>query len=301
MADVSPSSLAAPQPSPAEPSPRVLDGLRSLCPRMHKLFDQLEDLALSDAPVLIQGETGTGKLRAARALHRASARRARVFVTLGCTAVSAAHLDAWLFGNTASSGRHVVSPLRKARAGTLVLRELAALDLPAQAVLLRALQNEPSLELNPRRAAQRVRLISTSGQDLARRVQQGHFRADLYYRLVAAHVQMPPLRERLGDIALLAHEALMQVAQAQGRPVPRLEPQALALLAGYGWPGNLRELFNVLSHAVLRLRVGLQCPHSCPCDGFHGPLLVLCLRIALGCRVQSGFVVPAPSQFIASS
>ena len=254
MADCSSSSPAAPQAALAERSLRSFDGLRSVCPLMHKLFDQLDALAQSDAPVLFLGESGTGKHRAALALHRASARRARPLVTLVCTAVSAAQLDAWLGGPTELSGRTNASPLRKARAGTLILRELAALDLPAQGVLLRALQNEPSLELNPRRAAKRVRLISTSALDLAKHVKQGHFRADLYYRLVAAQVQVLPLRERPADIALLAHEALLQAARAQGRAVPRLDSQALELLAGYGWPGNLRELFNVLGQAVLRLR-----------------------------------------------
>ena len=131
---------------------------------------------------------------------------------------------------------------------------MAALDLSAQGVLLRALQNEPTLELNLRRAAKRVRLISTAGHDLAKRVKQGHFRTDLYYRLVAAQVQMPPLCERQADITLLAHEALHQAARAQGRPLPQLDPQAVELLTGYGWPGNLRELFNVLGQALLRLQ-----------------------------------------------
>ena len=245
---------AAPPSRPSEHSLRTIDGMRSVCPQMHGLFEHLENLALSDAPVLLQGESGTGKQRAALALHRISARRIHPLVTMVCTGVSAAQLDALLWGPSVLSSRAAVSPLRKAQTGTLVLRDLSALDLPAQGVLLRALQNEPSLELSPRRAAKRVRLISTAAADLRKRVKQGLFRADLYHRLVAAHLQLPPLRERPADIALLAQEALTQAARVQGCPVPRLDPQAQELLTGYGWPGNLRELFNVLGQAVLRLR-----------------------------------------------
>ena len=230
------------------------EGMRSVCPAVHKVFEQFQHLALSDAPVLIQGESGTGKQRVALALHKASARRTHPLVPVVCTALSAAQLDAMLWTPTVGSGRDSVSPLRRARAGTLLLRDVAALDLSAQGVLLRALQSEPSLERNLRRAAKRVRLISTAGPDLARRVKRGLFRADLYYRLVAAQVQLLPLRERPADIPLLAHETLQQAARAQGRPSPQLDPQALELLTGYGWPGNLRELFNVLGQALLRLR-----------------------------------------------
>ena len=233
---------------------RSFEGISSVCPAVHRVFAQLQNLTLSDAPVLIQGESGTGKQRAALALHRASARRARSLVPVVCTELSAAQLDAMLWTPTISSSRDSISPLRRARAGTLLLRDVTALDLSAQGVLLRALQSEPSLELNLQRAAKRVRLISTAGPDLARRVKRGLFRADLYYRLVAAQVQMLPLRERPADIPLLAHEALQQVARAQGRPIPRLDPQAVELLIDYGWPGNLRELFNVLGQALLRLR-----------------------------------------------
>ena len=245
--------LAEGLPSVADPV-RSFEGMHSVCPTVHKVFEQLQNLALSDAPVLIQGESGTGKHCAALALHQASARRARPLVTVVCTALSATQLDAMLWTPMVGSECDSVSPLRWARAGTLLLRDVAALDLSAQGVLLRALQSEPSLELNLRRAAKRVRLVSTTGPDLSRRVKRGIFRADLYYRLVAAKVQLLPLRERPADIPLLAYEALQQTARAQGRPIPQLHPQAVELLTGYGWPGNLRELFNVLGQALLRLR-----------------------------------------------
>ncbi len=254
MTNRSPFPDAAAQVPADECAVLSFDGMRSVCPRMHKVFGQLENLARSDAPVLLQGESGTGKQRAAQALHRASARRARPLVTMVCTALSAERLDWLLCGPTAAHRQAVHRPLLTARAGTLLLHDLTALDLRAQGVLLRALQSELSLDLNPRRAAKRVRLISTAAPDLPKRVKQGLFRADLYYRLVAAQVQLPSLRERPADIALLAREALQQAAQAQGGPVPRLDPQAVQLLTGYGWPGNLRELFNVLGQALLRLR-----------------------------------------------
>lgn len=232
---------------------QTLDGMRSACPSMHRFFAQLADLARSDAPVLIQGESGTGKLRAAQALHQTSLRRPRRLITLVCTARSAAQLDALLCDPTAAGKGPGASPLEQARGGTLVLRDLTALDLAAQGVLLRALQDEPSLDRSVRHARKRVRLICTAAPDLAKRVRQGHFRADLYHRLVAARLHLPPLRDRRPDIALLAEEALQQAARALGRPAPRLDAHAVELLAGYGWPGNVRELFNVLEQALVRV------------------------------------------------
>ncbi|HNN97369.1 MAG TPA: sigma 54-interacting transcriptional regulator, partial [Pseudomonadota bacterium] len=149
---------------------------------MHRLFAQLADLARSDAPVLIQGESGAGKMRLAQALHRASLRRSRPLIPLVCTARSAAQLEGLLGSSPSASPGSPASPLRQARGGTLVLRDLTALDLAAQGVLLRALQDEPSLERTAQRASQRVRLISTATPDLLKRVRQGHFRADLYHR-----------------------------------------------------------------------------------------------------------------------
>lgn len=233
---------------------QTLDGLRSACPEMHNLFALLGDLARSDAPVLIQGESGTGKLRLAQALHRASLRRARPLITLVCTARSAAQLDTLLCGPPAVNSSPAASPLHQARGGTLVLRDLTSLDLAAQGVLLRALQDEPSLDRTLRTVSKSVRLVCTTTPDLLKRVRRGHFRADLYHRLVAARLHIPPLRERRPDIGLLAEEALQQAAQALGRPAPRLDAQTSELLAGYGWPGNVRELFSILEQALVRLR-----------------------------------------------
>lgn len=232
---------------------QTLDGMRSACPSMHRFFAQLLDLARSDAPVLIQGESGTGKLRAAQALHRSSLRRSRPLITLVCTARSAAQLDALLCGPAAASKGPADSPLLQARGGTLVLRDLTALDLAAQGVLLRALQDEPSLERAVPQARKRVRLVCTAAPDLPKQVRQGRFRAELYHRLVAARLHLPPLRERRPDIALLAKEALQQAARERGHPPPRLDAHAVELLAGYGWPGNVRELFNVMEQALGRL------------------------------------------------
>lgn len=231
----------------------TLAGLRSLCPIMGRLFTQIENLARSEAPVLIQGESGTGKQRIARALHLTSARRVRPLTTLVCTARSAAQLES-LLCSSMGRGRPGATLLQEARGGTLVLRDLAALDLQAQAVLLRALDSEPSLVPDPKRATRRVRLITTSGQDVVKLIKQGRFRVDLYYRLVAVRLQVPSLRQRRADIPSLAKEALQQAAQALDCAVPQLDPRALELLVGYSWPGNVRELFHVLEQALLRLR-----------------------------------------------
>lgn len=253
MADPSEFIDPAAQASAADSYLLALAGLRSLCPIMGRLFAQIENLARSEAPVLIQGESGTGKQRIARALHLTSARRMRPLTTFVCTARSAAQLES-LLCSSMGRGWPAATLLHEARGGTLVLRDLAALDLPAQAVLLRALDSEPSLIPDPKRAARRVRLISTTGQDVVKLVQQGRFRADLYYRLVAARLQVPPLRQRRADLPSLVKEALQRAAQALGCAVPQLDPRALELLVGYSWPGNVRELFHVLEQALLRLR-----------------------------------------------
>ena len=254
MADPIDSLDSAVQTQPTASRLCTFDGLRSACPALHNVFAQLEQLALSDAPLLIQGESGTGKHRLAQALHRASTRRARPLVTLVCTARSAAQLDALLGDPTPARRGAPAGLLHRARGGTLVLRDLAALDLPAQDVLLRALQDIPSLGLRQQRRSQPVRLVCTAGPDLLKLVQRGRFRAELYHRLVAARLHLPPLRERPADILLLTEEALQQAARALGREPPRLDPQTVEVLRGYGWPGNLRELFNVLGQALLRLR-----------------------------------------------
>lgn len=254
---------------------QTLGVLRSICPAMHRLFGHVRDVAQSDAAVLFLGESGVGKELLARTLHELSPRRGRRLVVLVCTGLSAARLTAALYGEEPAAilkrptrlpeaegpaqGRGAVGgrpsgALAQASGGTLLLDDVAALDPAGQSELLRAVNSEPSLQRFPSRRGPRLRLLSTSTEDLAKLVRLGRFRPDLYHRLAAARLEVPPLRERRGDIGLLAGELLAAAAAHHHRALPTLHPEALALLAGYPFPGNVRELRDVMELALLHGR-----------------------------------------------
>jgi len=239
---------------------------------MHRLFTHLRDVAQSDAAVLILGESGVGKEYLARLLHEASPRRGRRLVVMVCTGLSAARLTLALYGEeppptfkgprrrleaAGEAARPSAKPsgaLAQASGGTLLLDDVAALDGAAQSELLRALNSEPSLQRVPARRGPRVRLVATTTEDIAKLVRLGRFRPDLYHRLAAARLEVPPLRERRDDIALLASELLATAASRHQRPAPVLDAEALTLLGGYPWPGNVRELADVMELALLGSR-----------------------------------------------
>ncbi len=250
-----------------------LGRLRSVCANMHRLFGHIRDIAQSDAAVLLLGESGVGKELFGRTLHELSARRGRRLVVLVCTGLSAAQLTTALYGEALPeprrSGRLVETEpaeprrfgrgrpggaLAQASGGTLLLDDVAALDAPAQSELLRALNSEPSVQREPARRGPRVRLLAASTEDLGKLVRLGRFRPDLYHRIAAARLEIPPLRERREDVPLLAQSLLAAAAAQHQRPVPTLHPEARALLGGYPWPGNVRELGDVMELALLRSR-----------------------------------------------
>jgi sigma54-dependent transcription regulator len=208
---------------------QTLGVLRSVCPSIHRLFGHVRDVAQSDAAVLFLGESGVGKELLARTLHELSPRRGRRLVVLVCTGLSAARLTAALYGeepaailkrpprlpetegppeDRRASGGRLSGALTQASGGTLLLDDVAALDAEGQSELLRAVNSEPSLQRFPSRRGPRLRLLSTSTEDIAKLVRLGRFRPDLYHRLAAARLAVPPLRERRGDVALLAGELL---------------------------------------------------------------------------------------------
>lgn len=252
---------------------QTLAGLSSRCASQHRLFQDIRDLALSDASVLILGESGVGKGLAAQTLHQLSPRHHRPLVTVSCTGLSAARMRITLEGEESAKPsaqprcpycapinvpRSVARPrwgaLALARGGTLLLDDVGALDLEAQSELLRALNCEPTLLRLPARRNPQVRLLATATEDPAKLVRLGRFRAELYHRLAAARLSIPPLRERLADVQVLAAELLATAAARHQRPVPALEPEALAVLTAYRWPGNVRELAHVMERALLRSR-----------------------------------------------
>ncbi len=227
-------------------------------PASLQLLAQVERVACSDATALIIGETGTGKELVARHLHHCSGRQGP-FVAVNCGAFSESLIDAELFGHesgayTGATGARA-GWFEAAHGGTLFLDEIGDLPLALQVKLLRVLQERQVVRLGSRKAIPLdVRLVAATNIDLARAVEAQHFRADLYYRLSVATLALPALRQRPGDILPLAQHFIHQYCQRQGRPDAPLSPEAAAALVHYGWPGNIRELENVIHYALIVAR-----------------------------------------------
>jgi transcriptional regulator with PAS, ATPase and Fis domain len=224
--------------------------------RLHDVLARIEKAAPGDANVCISGESGTGKELIARAIHTLSARADRPLVTLDCTAIPEALIESHLFGHVRGSFTGAVENrtgfFTLAHTGTLFVDEISELSLPLQAKLLRAIQTREFVKVGDSRLTRTdIRLITASNKDLPRAVREGTFREDLYYRIAVVMVEMPPLRDRQGDIAQLAEHFLRKFAAAHRKPVPRLLPRALELLETYDWPGNVRQLENCLEQAVV--------------------------------------------------
>ena len=230
-----------------------LEGLVGAAPVMGRLYSLLRKLAACDAPVLIQGETGSGKELAARALHKLSGRARGPFVTVDCSCIAPSLLESELFGHRKGSftgaleGR--IGLLELADGGTVFLDEIGELPLDMQPKLLRVLE---ARELRPVGASSPrpvdLRVVAATNRDLASEVLAGRFRRDLLFRLEVLRVRMPPLRERLEDLPLLL-EHLLERLSPSGR-LPTFSPQAMAALQNHPWPGNVRELANVVARAV---------------------------------------------------
>jgi NtrC-family two-component system response regulator AlgB len=230
--------------------------LTSDSPVMQKVLEVAFKAADSEATVLLLGESGTGKSVLARAMHHRSPRRAGAFVTVSCPSLSRELLESDLFGHVkgAFTGAHADTQGKVAAAdgGTLFLDEIGELPLEIQAKLLRLLQEreyERVGETKPRRA--NVRVISATNRDLAQAVAAGKFREDLYYRLNVISLRLPPLRERMNDIERLALSHLNFLAGHSGKTVHSFSPAALDAIRQYSWPGNLREMRNVIERAVI--------------------------------------------------
>lgn len=224
-------------------------------PRSLALLEQIEQIANSLASVLIQGESGTGKELVARHLHELSGRRGP-FVAVNCGAFSETLVEAELFGHEAGAftGAQRARPgwFEAAHGGTLFLDEIGDLPLAMQVKLLRVLQEREVVRIGSRTPIPvDVRLITATNVDLDRAVSAGNFRVDLFYRINVASLQIPPLRERPGDITPLVHHFARIHAERQGIEAPVISQSALHALTRYAWPGNIRELENVIHFALL--------------------------------------------------
>ncbi len=230
--------------------------VESASPAMRAALDLLVKAAGHDTPVLLLGESGTGKGLLARALHRASPRRDRPFVVVNCPTLSEELLASELFGHVKGAFTGAVRDqegrVETAEGGTLFLDEIAEIPLALQAKLLRFLQDKQFERLGEGRTRiADVRIVAATNRNLQEEVRAARFREDLYYRLNTLEVTLPPLRERTDDVLPLAHGFLVTLAREMRRPVPELSAEAQAILASYRWPGNVRELRNALERAMI--------------------------------------------------
>jgi two-component system response regulator AtoC len=225
------------------------------------LLDRLDAAAAADVPVLISGETGTGKDLCARTIHQRSRRAGRPFVVVSCAALPEALFEAELFGHEkgAFTGavQRRIGRFEAADGGTLFLDEVGELTLASQAKLLRAIETSTFEPLGSNRSQRvDVRVVAATNRDLAAELERGAFRRDLYYRLNVIDLRTPALREHRSDLPLLTAHFLQEIATRMGRSLPELEPAAVAALAAHTWPGNVRELLHALERAVALARTG---------------------------------------------
>jgi transcriptional regulator with GAF, ATPase, and Fis domain len=245
--------IAAPTaPAPAAPERFAMVGASEPMKRLLALVDRL---AQADVPVLVRGETGSGKEGVARRLHERSQRAKGPFVAVDCGAIPSTLIESELFGHVrgafTGADRDRPGHFVSAHGGTLLLDEIGELPIDLQPKLLRVLQDGEVRPVGGSSARKvDVRVVAATNRDLEKACREGRFRQDLYYRLAVVEVVVPPLRERLDDLPLLVAHFVKRIASEMGRPEPSVEPSALAALAQQRWPGNVRELENTLRRAL---------------------------------------------------
>jgi len=244
-------------------------------PAFRRILEAVATAAPTRAAVLLQGESGTGKELIARMLHDMSGREDEAFVSVNCAAMPEHLVESILFGHekgafTGATSR-TIGAFERANRGTLLLDEISEMRLDLQAKLLRVLQ-EQEFERVGGTAPVRVdvRVISTTNRELKKAVEEGRFRADLFYRLNVLPIRIPPLRERLDDLVPLAHHFAGRVSQELGRPVPHFSQEASEKLRRHRWPGNVRELQHAVERAVIFASDGRIGPADLILEGAEG-------------------------------
>jgi two-component system response regulator HydG len=231
-------------------------GLIGKDPKMQLIYKLIEDVAPTDATVLIQGESGTGKELVARALHQHSPRSDKAFVVINCSAYPSTLLESELFGHEkgafTGASRRRAGRFEQAHGGTVFLDEIGEISSTAQIKLLRVLQSQKFERLGGEQTlAVDVRILAATNKNLIEQVKGGQFREDLFYRLNVIPIQLPPLRDRQNDIPLLAKHFLRTFAERQKKDIQDLSSDAMRILLNHRWMGNVRELENTIEHAVV--------------------------------------------------
>jgi transcriptional regulator with GAF, ATPase, and Fis domain len=226
---------------------------------LKEVLDQVDQVAPTNSSVLVTGESGTGKEAIARAIHDLSARRDRPLIKVNCGAITPTLIESELFGHEkgafTGAARQRQGHFELADGGTIFLDEVGELPLDAQVKLLRVLQEHEISRLGSETSISvDVRVIAATNRDLVEMVEEGTFRMDLFYRLNVFPLTIPPLRERREDIPLLVAKFLSDQARAQGRSFSRVSEDGMRLLLSYHWPGNIRELQNVIERAAILAR-----------------------------------------------
>ena len=260
--------------------PDALAGLMTRDPGMLRVCRTIEKVASSNATIMLLGESGTGKEVLARGLHQASPRKAGKFVAINCAAIPENLLESELFGYEkgafTGAAKMTLGKIETANGGTLMLDEIGDLPISLQAKLLRFLQERTIERIGGRQEiAVDVRIVCATHQDLKALTKEGRFREDLYYRLAEIVINIPPLRDRVGDPALLAHAFVRRFAQEQSRSAMTLTEEAVRAIESHRWPGNIRELENCIKRATImadgnqitREEVGLSPPEAEELEG----------------------------------
>lgn len=224
--------------------------------RMRDVIQLAKTVAPSKATILIQGESGTGKELMANLIHENSNRAGKPFVAINCAAIPENLLESELFGHERGSFTGAVASkagkFELAHGGTLLLDEISEMDIRLQAKLLRVIQESEVDRIGGRKPLSvDVRIIATTNRNLADCVKKGTFREDLFYRLNVVNLTLPALRERMGDVSILSARFMESYSQKNQKSVNRFSPEALSLLESHAWPGNIRELENVIERAVI--------------------------------------------------
>ena len=258
---------------------------------MREIFALIEQIAPSNVSVLITGESGTGKELVARTLHDLSPRKGRPFLAVNCAAIPETLIESEIFGHEKGAFTGAVERragcFELATGGTLLLDEIGEMPIGTQAKLLRVLEERKLRRLGARTEQDvDVRVLAATNRDPQDAVTEGHLRSDLFYRLNVFHIHMPPLREHIEDLQVMADAMVREMNQKHGRHVSGLSDAILDRMLAYDWPGNARELRNTIERAVI------LCPDGAPLDPSHLPRMFGTAQLPVPPRANDASVVP---------